>query len=481
VADFAPNAWGQVSGIATGTPTTALQSHRGRPIVPLRSSDGRTVALTALDAQGAPQVLETLSVPAGQAIDTVNITDGIAYSAGFDGRYRGFVQGIETHALDCRGGTIVQPIVARLRATEAPAVLFIDPSGTLRCIDGADGHERWSRTATGCYSYYMPNSRPHGIPVAVDIDGDGTLEVLVAERPNRLVALAPDGTVKRTWTLPGAPQMWTVGDFNGDGVWDLLVTYARGAVLDVATVVISGRSGKLLWSMQGGNGPSAVADVDGDGRDDILTRDLYERRIWRGSDGRDLQPIEIQAGYHTPVIPSSPYDGVLWLGGSWSALAEDRDGKRLWRHWLAPTGSGCAADVDGDGRLEVATVTAGNIYALPDLRPINGPNQEFLCHDARTGALRWSLPLNATTPGIVAGDVDGDGHPEFVFGTSDARLIALGGDGKIRWERNLPAALGVPVLADVAGDGKLEVLIPCADGHLYRFSADTPAPRRLSS
>jgi hypothetical protein len=39
----------------------------------------------------------------------------------------------------------------------------------------------------------------------------------------------------------------------------------------------------------------------------------------------------------------------------------------------------------------------------------------------------------------------------------------------------------VPVLADVAGDGKLEVLIPCADGHLYRFSADTPAPRRLSS
>ena len=227
--------------------------------------------------------------------------------------------------------------------------------------------------------------------------------------------------------------------------------------------------------MLAGNGPVALSDMDADGIDDVITRDLYERRTLGGRDGRDILPIVMQQGYQTPVVfradASSPYSGVFWLGGSWAAQAEDAQGRSRWLHWLSPTGTACVADVDGDGKASVGAVTAGEIYELPNLHAVEGPDKEFLCYDAMTGGLKWSLALGTTSSGVVAADVDGDGKPEFLFGTADGRLIALRGgkdvQHRILWELTLPAALGAPIVCDVDGDGKMAILVSCADGRLY--------------
>ena len=61
--------------------------------------------------------------------------------------------------------------------------------------------------------------------------------------------------------------------------------------------------------------------------------------------------------------------------------------------------------------------------------------------------------------------------PEFLFGTSDGRLIALNGnsqiDNRVVFERQFPASLGTPIIADLDGEGNIQILVGCADGNLY--------------
>src|SRR5207253_8381415 len=125
----------------------------------------------------------------------------------------------------------------------------------------------WSRAALGCWSYYTPNSRPNGVPVVADVTGGGEKSVLVARKPDRLVALTSDGSVGRSWKFPALPQQWMVGNFDGDTVPDLLVTYPVGQILNVTTAAVAGKDGRTLWRVLAGNGPAALCDMDGDGID----------------------------------------------------------------------------------------------------------------------------------------------------------------------------------------------------------------------
>lgn len=377
------------------------------------------------------------------------------------------------------GGFIAAPIVARLRQDDAPSILFIDVHKSLHCLRAPEGGGTpqllWSQLAIGSRIRYVPHLETVGVPVVGDMDGDGEKEILVAQTPNKLVALDPDGKVKRSWEFPSLPVQWTYGNFDGDEVLDLFVTYQTGTFVDVESIAIAGKSGKRLWQSHCGNGPVAVYDVDGDGLDDVILRDLFEHRTLSGRTGRDVYPITQWAGYHAPVVAllngATQPPGVVWVGGSYSLVVETLAGDQRWWKPFRATGPQGVADVDGDGRVEVGGVTAGQLYNWPDFYAVDGPDKEFLCYDALTGTVRWSLPLGVTASGVVAADLDGDGRAEFLLGTADGRLIALRGGKDVAerklWELNFPAALGAPVVCDADGDGLMEVLVGCADGNLY--------------
>jgi outer membrane protein assembly factor BamB len=488
--------WVQVSGVRHGRPTTIVPRQPwldGKAGILISQDGGRRAVVLAGDAEGVLHVDSKTSLAAGPLAGTIvglargESTNGSANGAaqvvhsGNDGRVRmsRLTAGPIVEIL-FPAGPITTPIVARLKKNgELPSILFLDGQSQLHCLrspaQGVAALPAWSCPAFGWSTPYVPSLRTVGVPHVADIDGDGDQEVLVARDPNLLVALDSSGAVARSWTFPARPMQWAVGRFDDDAVPDLVVSYPLGAVLDTETVVVSGRDGKSLWRSHCGNGATAIYDLDGDGIDDIVLRDLYERRTLDGRTGRDLLPIIMHPGYHTPVLArldssGSPL-GFSWLGGIWSLAADDADGRQIWNHWQAPTGVHAVGDIDGDGKLEIGGVSAGQIYELPSLAPLDGPDGDFLCHDLATGRLKWTLPLGTRSLGCITADVDSDGKHEFVLGTADGRLLAIGGGsperGHVLWEVALPAGAGVPVVCDADGDGRMEILVSCADGNLH--------------
>ena len=70
----------------------------------------------------------------------------------------------------------------------------------------------------------------------------------------------------------------------------------------------------------------------------------------------------------------------------------------------------------------------------------------------------------------IAADVDGDGRLELLFGGDDGNLHALAErDGKPRllWSVKFGSRVGEPILADIDCDGQPEILVTAEDGRLY--------------
>ena len=267
-------------------------------------------------------------------------------------------------------------------------------------------------------------------PVAVDLDGDGTPELVhVRIFFSELTARRLDGTVLWSTSL-GARSISqpAVADLSGDGRPELVVYVANSFGVDRALVALEA-DGNLLWrtelpdvpgrcksnptqtcalnsdcpnSVPGecawadvGSQPSrpAIADLDGDGDPEIavfvrsldFSGDFYGDKvvafdhagseIWR-SDARDT-------GGGPPGVSAADLNGdgaaeVLWNGAcSGFTVFSGDDGTIAYRDPRAISGSyfdhPVAADVDGDGHLEVATGSTDGLWIFGnDLGWANG-------------------------------------------------------------------------------------------------------------
>ncbi|HZW34013.1 MAG TPA: hypothetical protein VFF52_25035 [Isosphaeraceae bacterium] len=109
----------------------------------------------------------------------------------------------------------------------------------------------------------------------VDIDGDGAFEIASAGYGDGVRVIDPR-TGRRLWSLPApAPTGPKVAAANIDGRGGDEILYPAGNAL----VVITGdrTSGRVLWSWRGPTSLSlpAIADVDGDGRAEIVVQDAH--------------------------------------------------------------------------------------------------------------------------------------------------------------------------------------------------------------
>jgi hypothetical protein len=269
-----------------------------------------------------------------------------------------------------------------------------------------------------------------------DLDGDGHLDFVAAQHDSYdVVVMLGDGT-GRFAPAPGSPAVVGSGgrphthevalaDVDGDGRIDLLATNANAGT--VAVLLGDGKGGfAAARQVPAGRHPYdaiAAADLTGDGRVDLVVPDLKGNAIAvLAGDGK--------GGF--AAAPGSPY-----------AVGER-------------PGYVAVGDLDGDGDADVCA-THDDVGMV-----------DVLLNDGH-GALRPAekSPVMVSTPvwGVAIADLNGDGRADLALGAvGRAAAVVLVGNGKGRFAEArgaVPVSGDSPnyvVIADLDRDGRADVV-----------------------
>ena len=234
--------------------------------------------------------------------------------------------------------------------------------GVLRVLSGASGATLETFRDLGTQGSVENRIGPAG-----DMDGDGREELwwMIGDRELRIGRL--DGP-RFVLDIEAGSRCTPLGDVDGDGSVDLRVTRfpVRPEGRSIETSLISGRSSATLWSIlesHGYPGPACrIADVNGDGIDDIAAADSTTQvRIASGRDGTLVHDLPIYVGDYGSLESLGDIDGdgaadLLHFRG-WGSpvqILSAADGRVLFSLPDQVDGAHSPGDVDGDGVPDVA-------------------------------------------------------------------------------------------------------------------------------
>jgi hypothetical protein len=270
-----------------------------------------------------------------------------------------------------------------------------------------------------------------------DFNGDNRLDLVVANNGSGNVSVLlgnGDGTFRThvDYAIGTGPDSIAVGDLNGDQKRDLAVT-AHPA--NIVSVLLGNGDGSFqphvdydigAGNPMGDRNAVVIADLDGDGRFDLLASHAAGLSILLGNgDGKfqnavgkfvayDTSPafladfnqdgkLDVLAGFHR-IGPPGDF-GVIWLPGNGEGTFQTSVD-------IAPGLAIAAADFNGDRKLDFVAVESGALSLF--LGSGNGTFQTPLNFSA------VSNPLFGSTA-----DLDGDGSPDLITVNSDNTISVL--------------------------------------------------------
>jgi hypothetical protein len=345
-----------------------------------------------------------------------------------------------------------------LSATRSPQIVTGTSEGDVVSYDSR-GREIWRAPIGGCISAW---------PVAETLPSLGA-SVLASNEDGTLACLSPKGVLRWSTDMEAPVHPWNSIGIAGKGKdASIVVTDRKGGVTALS------EDGEVKWrfhTQEGGAGPAAIGDVDGDGHDEIAFC-CGEGRVYCLDDrGRYRWNVEFERGseYSAPVFCDLGKGPCVVTGSSDDHLrCISPEGRLLWTQRGEGVGGievGLSlGDIDGDGADEVVYTHGGR-----GLQAVDGD-----------GSLIWYVAYGGGDQpfGPTIGDVNGDGIPELLLSQrSGPTFRVLSANGSLLEEHELPGGmLGGPVLADVDGDGKIEVVAMSREkGYLVCYGTDAPA------
>lgn len=378
-------------------------------------------------------------------------------------------------AADLDGNGTVEVVVTTTNTSSTGAQVFVFNSGG-RLYQPKDGHKpAWPRynqlkgrgndrnfNKVGNHGYGA-----YGENVGIgNIDDDPELEIITTFDNHQINAFNYDGT-----SILASPW-FTNRESGAEGRrmgWGQFIRWASPKVERRHYHAHKGpwpsvrRTMWLQWTAS----PPSVADLDGDGHNEVVGLPNAEKH----------EPYRTQ-GYAFMALDGAYGDGSRSARrhrGFEKLVMTNKPIHRRSGDWYPPSGIPAPTVVDllGDQRPEiVAAVPGGRVYAV-------GP----------TGNRLWSYryaPRKAKTfaSEVVAADLNKDGAPELVFGTyslkpRSGRLVVLSAHGKRLFRIRLPHqgrdgnGIGIPAapsIADLTGNGSLEIVVSTFDHGLDVFT-----------
>ncbi len=407
---------------------------------------------------GQPPVITALSPANGQTGSTVTITGtGFNTAATSNAVYFGSIKATVT------GGG------AGSLTVTVPAGAAYGPVKVLNTAKGISGSSAaaFNTTFGNPFGAGIP-SNFYGPPVsfatgtlpyqfaAGDIDGDGKADLAVLNYYDNFVSVfrntsttgsigAGSFAAKVDFQLGiNSATAVSIADLDGDGKPELVVTsnsYSRLVVLRNTSVpgtisassfantpkVYATGTSMYLYPYH-----TAVADVDGDGRPDLVTANTMANSVAVHRNISSAGTISFLDAVPFAVSGSPRYVAV--------------------------------ADVDGDGKPDIVTANQGQ-NSVSVMRNTSVAN----AIDANSFAAPVSFPVGAAPYAVVAGDLDGDGKAEIITVNHDANTVSVlhnsvvsGSIGAGSFAKSVDFATGAGpfhvAIGDADGDGKPDII-----------------------
>ncbi len=258
------------------------------------------------------------------------------------------------------------------------------------------------------------------LPFTVTFPNGGTLDA----------SSFPAATTK---IAPSAGTSPIVADVDGDGLPDI-VTRNHNGINGFSVQINTGTAGNFTYTQQNIDGINAYAfalvDLDGDGLPELLTTDNTSRLV---------------IIYHNLSTP-----GHVVFGDSFSIYPPDFSSTSM---------SITAADMDGDGKPDIVLTNSADFHEIDLYRNVGQPG---------TLAFAPVFQLNSgSTNGFTIADFDGDGKPDLLATMNTASggidmLLNTSTPGNFSFDTvtNLFPANPYPICTgDIDGDGKLDIII----------------------
>ncbi len=315
-----------------------------------------------------------------------------------------------------------------------------------------------------------------GAPInAADLNGDGVLDLILSPGPLYVLLGNGDGTFQSPSVAPLKNDLIygpiAVADFDGDGRLDTAANSSEGIVILLGNGDGTFRPPRPT-GLRGVN--PAAGDFNGDGAPDLVV-DLWDafdegQILIGGGDGTFSagQTFATGPGPNNFVIADLDGDGRLDVAvstnqtASVSILIGRGDGSFAPPVGYATTGGNgriVSADFDGDGSLDLAVLST--YFSVVQILLSQGGGR-IAAPPTSSLSLSASVLYSYTSP--VLADFTGDSIPDIVVSNPGSKQLALGrGDGTGVFTTLSHLDFTDPVIgfavADLDGDGNMDIVV----------------------